>query len=501
MRGSRNSENWKPTMDHRLLKIVVLLMAPLFPAAAVSQAQDVITLNPAITHQTITGWEAAKEAGQSMPSFSTLKNIYPALFDQAVNDLGINRLRVEIRSGVENAQDYWSQFMSGQINYTTWRCVRYSTVNDNNDPFVINGAGYQFSELDHHFDNVVLPIKQRVEARGEKLHINVEYVAAIGQICAPYTYHHGSNAEEYAEFVLATYQHLQNKYGFVPDTWEVVLEPDGGNTYFGGTYIGQVIVAAANRLKANGFTPKFVAPSTVDVGNASPYFDAMIQVPGALQYLSELSYHRYGGATIPNLQAIASRAVKYGIKTSQLEHIGADYRELHDDIKIGRTSAWQQFTLACSVSACGNTDNGGKYYLIDDSNPTNPQIIIGSRTKFLRQYFKFIRSGAVRIEAATNNSNFDPVAFINTNGKYVVVVKASVGGSFSIQGLPAGTYGIKFTTATQYDLNLTDVTIGAGQSVNANIPSAGVITIYAKAASPQTDTTPPAPNRFRSTVN
>jgi hypothetical protein len=114
---------------------------------------------------------------------------------------------------------------------------------------------------------------------------------------------------------------------------------------------------------------------------------------------------------------------------------------------------------------------------------------MNSRTEFLRQYFKFIRSGAVRIQATSDNGSFQPLAFINKNGSYVVVVDANQGGDMSIKGLEPGTYGIKYTTGTQYDVNLSDVTVGAGQSLSASIPAAGVITIYAK--SPSTSPTPP----------
>ncbi len=41
--------------------------------------------------------------------------------------------------------------------------------------------------------------------------------------------------------------------------------------------------------------------------------------------------------------------------------------------------------------------------------------------------FRYVRAGEQRIEALTGNPNFDPVAFINTNGKYAFVVKAATG--------------------------------------------------------------------------
>ena len=119
---------------------------------------------------------------------------------------------------------------------------------------------------------------------------------------------------------------------------------------------------------------------------------------------------------------------------------------------------------------------------------------MGSKTKFTRQYYKFIRKGALRIDAVSNNTAFDPLAFINTNGKYVVVVNAGASGSFSLQGLPVGTYGIFYTTATQYDINLSDITISSGQALNTNIPASGVLTVYAKSGGASDTTSPSIPS-------
>jgi hypothetical protein len=105
---------------------------------------------------------------------------------------------------------------------------------------------------------------------------------------------------------------------------------------------------------------------------------------------------------------------------------------------------------------------------------------MGRRTNLLRQYFKFVRAGAQRIEALTGTFDFEPLAFINTDGKYVVVVKASGNGVFSVDGLPAGRYGLKYTTDEQYDIDHPDVDLNTGQSLSTSIPAAGVITIYAR---------------------
>lgn len=417
------------------------------------------------------GWEAVAQAGQlDSPAWNNYKN---ALLDSAVNDLGLNRIRLEIISGSENPTDYFAQWRAGQITFSQYAAKAYEIINDDGSPNTINPNGFKWSQVDASIDTVVIPLRQLLQARGERLWVNLNYVDFGSS-----TFEHKNNPAEYAEFVLATYQHMQSKYGFVPDSWEVILEPDTGNAGWSATQVAQAIKAAGDRLTANGFTPNFTAPSTTDASRAPAYIDQIAATPGAMQYVGEFSYHRYTGVTLPNIQSIADRAVTYNKQAAMLEWVGADYPTLHEDLKIGRNSSWQQFALAGLAS--WGPDTGGAYYVVDDSNVSAPQIIMGSRTKYFRQYFKFIRSGAQRIDATTGNANIDPLAFINTNGKYVVVVKSIAATSFNIQGLPAGTYGIKYTIGGQYDTNLPDATISAGQLITTNIPGSGVITIYGR---------------------
>jgi len=423
-----------------------------------------IVLDPGTTFQTMTGWEVT--AWLAEPSDPAFPNFKDEVFDLAINDIGINRVRLEVRSGVEHTNDNWTDYQNGIIDYDTWRATRYATVNDNGDPDTINPAGFHFSELDWTIENVVNPLRTLSAGRGEQLYVNLCYVAFTAQIVGG-SYDHDDPAE-YAELVLATYEHMDDAYGFVPDAWEVILEPDNVSQW-NGTLIGQAIVAAAARLTSAGFTPRFIAPSNTNMGNAVTYFDAMVQVPGAIDLLEELSYHRYGGVSPANLQAIADRAVTHGVNTSMLEWWfgNSTYHVLHEDLTVGRNSAFQGEVLA------GLFD-------IDTSDPQNPVVSIGGTTRFNRQYYKFVRAGAERIEATSNNGDLEPIAFVNAGGSHVVVVKAAVGADFAVAGLPAGTYGIKYTTAGDYDVDLSDQTIGAGARLTTQIPDAGVLTVYGK---------------------
>ena len=437
------------------------------PVAAVGT----ITVNPAQQFQTMTGWEALMEIGQAECDPRAYATYKSALLDRAANEVGINRIRIGLRNGYENPTDQWTNFKAGRLTFNQWKVFWFQVVNDNNDPFVINPAGFNWGFLDYTMDELVIPLRQRLAARGEDLWLNVSYTGAnSGQL-------HRDDAEEYAEFVLAAFQHIQQKYGFAPNSLELVNEPDIGT--WTAPPIAQLLNAAKRRLNQNGFFPDFIGPSGSTIAASISYFDQMAAVSGVPQSLNEIAYHRYGAVpTTAQLQAIAQRAAQYGIRTAMLEHGGSGHEDLHADLTLANVSAWQQFGLAF----CGDRDIGGSYFAIFGAalGSNSPDVRTGFMTKYLRQYFRYVALRAVRLGATSADPSFAPVAFRNANGKQVVVVKASAGGAFSVAGLAPGVYGIDYTTGSEYARALSDVTVSAGQLVNTNIPAAGVLTIFAR---------------------
>ena len=337
---------------------------------------NVVTVDTLTRFQTMTGWEATSQSGHLDPQFPAFRN---SLFDQAANDLGINRIRLEIRAGAENPVD---NAPSGD---TPDRCQRWLTINDNDDPRTINPAGFHFSAVDSAVTRVVLPMKQRLEARGERLFVNLNYVAFLRQ-CPPPVYVHAEPAE-YAEFILAAFIHLRERFGLVPDAVEVILEPDNVAEWSSGTVIGRMIVATGERLRAAGFNPVFIAPSTANLERGLAYLEDLYRVPGVAPFLKELAYHRYGGVSDESLAEFARRAKAAGVSTAMLEHIGSDVEDLYSDLTVAHVSAWQQYTLAFPT-----TDNGAQYFQIVDGRP-----VVASRTRYLRQYFHYVRMGAQRL--------------------------------------------------------------------------------------------------------
>lgn len=439
----------------------VALAGLLAHACGPTSAGEPVTIHvdPNRRHQTMVGWEAVAQAGQESPGFALWSE---RLFDLAVDDLGIDRLRVELRSGTEIRSDLAARHEIA----ADPRCRRYFTINDNDDPGSIDWSGFDFTSLDDVVRRVVLPMKRRLEARGERLYVNLEYVAFVAQCEGPFDYVH-ARPEEYAELVLAAFLHLRERFDLVPDGLEIILEPDNVPGW-SGTRIGEAMVHAAERLATAGFRPELIAPATTSLAAASEYVDAIVAVPGAGALLREISYHRYRGVSRKALEALARRAAQLGVRTAMLEKIGADVDTLYDDLTLGNVSAWQQFTLAFPTK-----DNGAQYYRIVDGRPE-----LGRRTRYLRQYFRHVRRGAVRIGTASEDGRARALAFLDPGGRAVVVVHVGRAVDLVVRGLPAGTYGASLTTDRQLGAELGPIAVGDEGVARVRVPGSGVLAIH-----------------------
>ena len=67
------------------------------------------------------------------------------------------------------------------------------------------------------------------------------------------------------------------------------------------------------------------------------------------------------------------------------------------------------------------------------------------------------------------------------DGGYVVVVQVEdTSRSFSVGGLPAGTYALSYATNSAWNVQLPDATISGGQAITASLAGPGVLTISRK---------------------
>lgn len=424
--------------------------------ASSSEHPTIIEIDTSISHQSISGWEATLD----LPDGNGWAPVNSEIHERAVNEIGLNRVRLEIRSGAEHPSFKAIDFITQQIDYETWRSMRYEVENDNDDPFLINWDGFDFSAVDWQITNHLLPLRELLEARGESLFVNLCYVSFRSG-----DYVH-KNPDEYAEFVLATYQHLDETHGFVPDSWEVILEPDLKPNMWTGEEIGLAIVATAQRLQEAGYEPSFVIPSVTNMKNAPRYINDIAKVPGALDYVREFSYHRYGGANRKNLRKIVNLAERYDKGTSMLEwwfgH--GDHEVLHEDLKLGRVSSWQ-----------GRVLHG--HFRAIESGASEQLIQLQPEVRYNLQYFKHVRSGAVRVGATSSRNTLDPVAFINPDRSAALIVNSKVESDVEVFGLPPGRYEVSYALEHNSVVLEDTILLKQGAPLETHMPGPGVLTV------------------------
>lgn len=422
-----------------------------------------VTFDSARRFQTFTAWEAA--ADLFWP-----KELAPhrdEILDRLLDEIGITRLRVGIFAGTENTDRSFEAFRSGRIDSAEWRGRRNVTVNDDDDPFHINPAGFDFANLDWRIDGTVLPLRERAAARGRKLEINLAYLAFTRQNKGG-TYVH-TDAEEYAEFMLAAFLHMQEKYGFVPDAVEVLFEPENSPEWT-PELLGRAIAAATKRLKKAGYAPRIIAPSVADARHAVPWIDGIAAVPGAMAELREFSYHRHLGGRRPVMEEIAATAGRLGLETSMLElrPDQATERVLISDLTVANVSAWQ----GTSVSS---------HFHLDRARPGAGALVLNENVRYFRQYTAYVRPGDTRIGAQSSDPALaDPVAFLGPDGAITIVIRSDRPGQIEIPGLPAGTYSVSYAVEAGSGRIEQPLAVADGIPLVVDMPGKGVMTVTSR---------------------
>lgn len=421
--------------------------------------------------QTMIGLEANAQNGSIECPKEAYERYKTELSDRAIAELGIDRVRLEFRGNVEHDEPLYEQFKAGRMTFDAYHERFYETVNDDDDPRHAERGRFHFDEMDNAVEQIVLPLSKRLRQRGRELYVSLCYV----NFEPSSTVH--ADPEEYAEVVAVAFEHLHEKYGIVPDGLEIHLEPDLDHTRDAGQ-IALAMVAATRRLAEKGWHPDVIAPSTVDMGRAIDFVDRMIRVPGVPEVMTELSFHRYRGASGRNLERLHTRAQQYGLRTGMLEHMGSDHLTLEQDILHGGVSTWTLLGLAFCAG-----HNGGDYFTADVSDPKNPKLLVPKNVRYLAQYSRDVHRGAVRYETRTDDG-LHALAFANPpdgrhdRARWTVVVRADEGRSVRVGPLPNGAYAAYVTTEDRFLRDLGPVRVEDGVAT-VMLPAAGVLTIAA----------------------
>jgi len=422
-----------PLWKFRSAVLVLLVMPSLLAADAV------VTLDTNTRYQTILGW------GATVTEIDLPAALRQQILDEAVNDLGLTRLRLEI------PRREWED-----------------PLNDDGDPNHINWNAFKTTTTDRLMKDWVIPFKQRVEARGEpfNLYVSPSFFdgGSTGSVPVWMLYSPG----EYAEWATAFLLYLRNTYGVVADYYCICNEA-GNNNPFTPQVVADMIKALGPRLQNLGFTTKIEFPESISPDTAWKYIQTTKDDADMWRWVGVITYHLYGSRTSRPL--IRDFALSKGIPTGQTEYMGTTIDDLYEDLTEGGVSFWEHYALIWY-----GDDAGSGLYFAANYN----------RTSFsrYREYWKFrqvmhyVRPGAVRVKATCSDSAVRPLAFVRDGKVTVVLINKGPALQVTVTNLPEGTYGVCQAVSSNPYEELGLRTVGADGSLTVTAQANSVVTIW-----------------------
>ena len=149
-------------------------------------------------------------------------------------------------------------------------------------------------------------------------------------------------------------------------------------------------VRAGTRLQAAGYPTRLEFPEAVNADAAWNFVQAAQGDLRLWPYVGLISWHLYGSNT--QRPALLAFAQTKGIPTGQTEFLSATSNDLIDDLTLGNASYWEKYGI-----------NGGPA----DANAYVNVALSGSSFSFsssyfrFRQFFHYVRPGAVRVAATS----------------------------------------------------------------------------------------------------
>lgn len=387
------------------MQVFCLCLIVSFSQAQNNCSQTVkVSIDTTATYQPILGW--------GIPLFIERQDrigelVQDKMLDLFVNHMGCNAYRWEIYR--RDWEDY---------------------QNDNENPDSIDWNFFKTDFCDKRAEQVGLPMKKMVEARGEKF---ITYASSSYFMEG----HDGTVPEwilqspaELTEWLMAHLIYMKKKYGIDVDQICVVNEPDN-HSRFTATNVGNAIKYLGPKLKKAGLKTTIMFPEHAMVSGALDYIEQWKDDPEVMDYISVFGYHLYFDTAYLTAEKkeILRIANQKNIPTAQTEFMGANFGILYDDLTSGGCSYWYIYL--------------DRDYLSFNSSRTSLEL--KQNYWDIRQVIKYVKQGSFRTGALTDNSNDSKVLAFKKNGQVVAVcTNSSVDKelNFAVNGLPAGSYAI-----------------------------------------------------------
>jgi hypothetical protein len=412
-------------------------------AAAADPCQ--VTLDPSARHQTVRGWSCNPWYAGIAPK------LRDQLLDETVNELGLTRVR-------------WQQEVGNRAEACAWE-----PLNDDGDPDHINEAAYGIAGADKRTETWVVPFKRRVEANGDpfELWMSPSFFDGGSTGTVPAWLLHSPG--EYAEFATSYLLHLKQKYG-IEATHYVICNEAGNNNAFSPAVVQEMTKVLGARMAALGLKTRAQFPDCVNAQQTWRYVQAVQNDDEFWKYVDVVTYHWYGANNQESMPKIRDFALAKGLATGQTEFMGLTMNHLYDDLVLGGVSYWCIYGL-------GGPGGGHNFRL----NLANTAFGRGPQFWNFRQVMHYVRPGAVRIDAACDDSGLRPLAFVRAGAITVVLVNNTPPHrprTVSVRSLPPGLYGVCHTVGTNPYVEDGPRTVDGSGTLSVQAPVNGVLTVY-----------------------
>jgi O-glycosyl hydrolase len=376
------------------------------PAPAAGGGAAVITIDPTKRFQTMQGFGAsmrlfddprttntldpATRRGTAVPSAITQGTILSTLY----TDLGLTRVRFlpSEAAGIEPA-------------------------NDNADPLVTDPAKFDFSWTK---GDGQLDLMPGLVLRG----VDTWFASPLSLE----TWMSSSNPAEYAEWAMAMLRHWKDRGYEMP---YFALENEPGSAAGGAlsaTYLRDAIKLLGARMKAEGMKTKLVVPDDASPQEAYARLQVILADADARQYVGAIAYHLYARGGEAQIKQIGEQ---YGIPIWMTDYSLPDDDSfawalaLHDLIADDGVSAidykWAFLGEHAPSQLVRLKTSNGSYVSF---TPTTQYFIMG-------QYSRYVRPGAVRVSASSDDPNVKVTAYVD--GTKLIIVATFLGDGRTIQ--------------------------------------------------------------------
>jgi len=264
---------------------------------------------------------------------------------------------------------------------------------------------------------------------------------------------------ERAQQIWASALYLKKTYGININYAVIYNEPS-----IPFTILADDAKALGPRFAAQGLSTRVQYAEAVAPQTDWNYITPVLNDADLWPWVGRISYHTYGTAD-PYRTYLRDFAKSKGLTTAQTEMGNPTFDDLYSDLTLGGVSYWE-------VAYSGNATL--------TPNPGLTSFTPAAHYFRLRQLLHYVRPGAVRISALSNDPAIHVLAF-TANGATTTVIENTAASvqTVTLNGLPPGVYGLSQSAGKPFqELGLH--TVGAnGSLILNNVPGgSNVATLY-----------------------